>query len=405
MLRYFLATLIPLSAFGQTIDNSHELLWEISGNGLSSPSYLFGTYHSNDKRVFKLSDSTYYALDQANVISIETDVFSLFDYLDTREHDVKMKYDNEGNPYVSSSEASTTVYGDEDGMPQFLDAFFQQYCHNANKQFVPLEDVDFQLNLLSDFGMPSLKNFRLESLLVTKEKMLDLYLKGDIYKLDRMLKSSLSTYPGGYDKIITDRNVDMVDKLDSLLLTDQVVFCAVGAGHLPGMNGVINLLRGSGYNVRKVVSSYSETRSASANSVLSKRSYVYDNDSLGLHILFPGKPKIEIDEFDTDIVLTYRDFGQGNTYEVEVHTLYDQIGLETLADRYIASPAESPYRKVTLDNGGEAVEGLADSYPEGMYWTRIIMSEEYFVIIKAYGGNKFMNSPRAQRFFEKVWFE
>jgi len=36
---------------------------------------------------------------------------------------------------------------------------------------------------------------------------------------------------------------------------------------------------------------------------------------------------------------------------------------------------------------------------------RVVMSEDYFGIIKAYGGNKFMNSNRAERFFNKVWLD
>ncbi|MFT5778550.1 MAG: hypothetical protein ACI837_001506, partial [Crocinitomicaceae bacterium] len=54
---------------------------------------------------------------------------------------------------------------------------------------------------------------------------------------------------------------------------------------------------------------------------------------------------------------------------------------------------------------GEAYEGLSDSYPEGLYWTRVVMAQDYFLILKAYGGNKFMNSARAQRFFDKVWLD
>src|SRR5947209_15943060 len=49
-----------------------SLLWEISGNGLLKPSYLFGTMHVSSKMVFHLSDSFYNALRNADIVALET---------------------------------------------------------------------------------------------------------------------------------------------------------------------------------------------------------------------------------------------------------------------------------------------------------------------------------------------
>ena len=184
--------ILSLASLAQTINESHELLWEISGNGLDSKSYLFGSLHSNDRRLFNLTDSTYFALNEAELIVLETDVFSMFSTLDTRVSSIDLNYDSEGKPYGSSSESSETIYGDEDGMPQFLDAYFEQYCFNADKQFFPLESVEFQLSVFSDIKTPSLENFSFRHFLTSKNDMVDLYLEGDIYRLDEMLKGSLS---------------------------------------------------------------------------------------------------------------------------------------------------------------------------------------------------------------------
>src|SRR5436305_8160162 len=48
-----------------------SLLWEITGNGLKKPSYLFGTMHVSNKMVFHLSDSFYTALQQVDVVALE----------------------------------------------------------------------------------------------------------------------------------------------------------------------------------------------------------------------------------------------------------------------------------------------------------------------------------------------
>jgi hypothetical protein len=49
-----------------------SLLWEITGNGLHKPSYLFGTMHVSSKMVFNLSDSFYLAIRNADVVALET---------------------------------------------------------------------------------------------------------------------------------------------------------------------------------------------------------------------------------------------------------------------------------------------------------------------------------------------
>lgn len=404
---YQLITILLFSVpvFAQTIDRNNELLWEISGNGVKGKSYLFGTLHSNDRRLFNFPDSLYYALEKTDAVVLETDVFSMFESLDTRRTSVRLQYDNTGEPYTTSEGSTQTYYGDEDGMPQFLDAYFQQYCYNSNKKFVALETTESQIELFNDIGLPELSQMKLESFLLSREDMMDLYLEGDIYRLQEMIKLNLAVYPDQYDEMIVKRNQDMAGKLDSLL-KDQQLFCAVGAGHLAGREGIISLLRRKGYKVRKVTAVYSEGSDNYKRDVKSKRSYHFVNDTLGLHIEFPGKPTLLEDEFGlADFKLIYRDFGQGNSYIVEVTSRNDDIGLKDLSEQLIASPSESSINHILLDNGGEAYEGIADSYPEGIYWVRVIMSEDVFVVIKSFGGNKFMNSGRPFSFFDKVWFE
>src|ERR1041384_5258641 len=48
-----------------------SLFWEISGNGLKKPSYLFGTMHVSSKMVFHLSDSFYHAIKSCDAVALE----------------------------------------------------------------------------------------------------------------------------------------------------------------------------------------------------------------------------------------------------------------------------------------------------------------------------------------------
>lgn len=405
----FVFAIGTFSVSAQLVDENHQLLWEISGNGLEKNSYLYGNYHTNDRRVFNLADSVYYALNNTDGVSLEIDAFSDFGddfYWDTRYGDVRFKYDKNGVPYTNSNKATSTRYGDEDGMPQFLDAYFHQYCLNAGKVLCPLETVEFQHSIGSSRSYSTPNSFRWARSLFSKEELLNLYLKGDIYELDKFMRSSLGGGDGYYKELITDRNKGMVAVMDSLMQQEGLsLFTAVGAGHLASSTGMINLLRNKGYTLRKVMSTYSDDVSIDKLEVKSQRSYLYENDSIGVQIEFPGKPTEVLNEDgweDYQFRLIYRELGQGNNYIVEVYDRNDESTFEELAETYIASPSESPYEKVTLVNGGEAFQGLADAYPEGLYWTRVILGEDYILVLKAYGGNKFMNSKRAMTFFDKV---
>jgi uncharacterized protein YbaP (TraB family) len=62
-----------LSGFGQKTKQPlyPSLLWEITGNGLTKPSYLFGTMHVSSKMAFHLSDSFYMALKNVDAVALE----------------------------------------------------------------------------------------------------------------------------------------------------------------------------------------------------------------------------------------------------------------------------------------------------------------------------------------------
>lgn len=412
MVKYALLLVIAIGTFSvsaQLVDENHQLLWEISGNGLKKKSYLYGNYHTNDRRVFNLADSVYYALNNTDGVSLEIDAFSDFDddyQWDTRYGSIRFKYDKDGVPYTNSTSSTETRYGDEDGMPQFLDAYFHQYCLNAGKSFHPLETVEFQESIGAGRSFSNPEYWRWSTALISKEEVLSIYLKGDIYELDKFMRSSLGGGDGFYKELITDRNLGMAKVMDSLMKEENLsLFTAVGAGHLASSTGLINLLRNKGYTLRKVMATYSNEVSIDKLEVRSKRSYLYENDSIGVQIEFPGKPTVVLNEDgweDYQFRLIYRELGQGNNYIVEFYERNDESTFEELAETYIASPSESPYEKVKLNNGGEAYQGLSDAYPEGLYWTRVILGEDHILVLKAFGGNKFMNSKRAMSFFDKV---
>jgi uncharacterized protein YbaP (TraB family) len=388
----------------QIIEPNKELLWEISLNGKGPKSYLFGTIHSNDKRVFAFSDSLYVALNNSESVVLETDIFQLFEKLDTRRNIPSTLYDKNGQPYTGSNEASSTFYGSENGMPQFLDAYFETYCFNAKKTFYELESLVDQMELVSDFPIVERDAINLSLIDFAQEKLMDLYLKGDLDALNRFVEANLSIKENAYENLIVKRNFKMASKLDSLLKTKKSLFCAVGSGHLAGSDGLIRLLRSKGYRLRPVLWTISENPIKAKLDVKSKNEYLYFNEQIGLVAKFPGKPFEKTNE-DKSITLKYRDLGQGNTYQIDIQPMDSSLTLEEIASIYIASPPNSPYDRKMLDNGTEIYEGLSDTYPEGLNWVRVMFGENYFAVIKTFGGNKFIHSDRPKSFFNKVWFE
>src|SRR5438552_2490651 len=64
--------LFSAKTFSQAKGKFPALLWEITGNGLTKPSYLYGTMHVSNKLAFHLSDSFFIALKNADIVALET---------------------------------------------------------------------------------------------------------------------------------------------------------------------------------------------------------------------------------------------------------------------------------------------------------------------------------------------
>src|SRR5512138_837205 len=109
-------------SFSQTTkikaDKYPSLLWEITGNGLSKPSYLFGTMHVSSKMVFHLSDSFYIGIKNADVVALETNASTWQE--DLSRYELNSGYRNRGrsdyewaslNDYLTINSLKAFPYG------------------------------------------------------------------------------------------------------------------------------------------------------------------------------------------------------------------------------------------------------------------------------------------------------
>jgi uncharacterized protein YbaP (TraB family) len=283
MLRFLTSLLfilcLSVSSFSQK--KYQGLLWEISGNGLSNPSYLYGTMHVSNKLAFNVSDSFYYCLNQAEAIALESSPQSwMKEYRDMGSLPYNAGYGSDFYKKAfkllepqsdiifdllanKNSLINQILYrfnpGNEDYQENtYLDMFIFQAGSKNGKPIFSLESFKEVMELSVKSMQPdkdkkrdNSNNSYLESDGQRKFVMLEeSYRRGDLDQIDSLSKSNNPT--AVYHKyFIVERNKNMVRRMDSIM-RHHTLFTGIGAAHLPGKEGAIELLRDLGYTVRAV---------------------------------------------------------------------------------------------------------------------------------------------------------
>lgn len=385
------------STFAQEIKPSHQLLWKITGKNLKKPSYLFGSFHSNDPRLFDFSDSTYIALLDAESVVLETDIYAMFTEVDARLTSPELRFDSKGKPYTINSKASISKYGNEDGRPQFLDAYFQQIAYNSNKQFFPLETFESQLEVFDQIYNKQPRQLSLKTQVISQENLLSTYINGDIESLRQLLFTQLTNYGEAFDLLISKRNYTMVAGIDTLLKKNGL-FIAVGAAHLSGQDGIIQLLRNKGYHLHPVQASFSPMPTEAEKKLRSYGSYLHTDSTFHFTAKFGGKPVVELSEGNQRLI--YQELGQGNTYWIETVHVASEYKLDFNLEELFFTDKQLAIQEIKLKDGTKAFQGITDIYGTGFSWRRVFVKNGVLYKLTCFGGNKFMNSDRPIRFFE-----
>jgi hypothetical protein len=130
-----------------------------------------------------------------------------------------------------------------------------------SKRILELESLEYQLDLFDGFSDRQQELFLFSTLLdldiIEKEmdSMICAWENGDTGKLEEILTQGLYAYPEIlpiYDKIFYQRNKNMASKIEGFLKGEDTYFVVVGAGHLVGSKGIIQLLKNKGYSVRQL---------------------------------------------------------------------------------------------------------------------------------------------------------
>lgn len=286
-------------AEANAIPNGKGIFWKVEKEGVK-PSFLLGTMHVTDPRVLTMPAGAKEAAASADVIVIESDEIldekkaaaallmhpeltmfsdgqSITDFLsDEQKSTLEAGLKERGLPLLAVSRMKPWLIASFVALPacelerkakgaSFLDKKIAEDALAAGKQVAGLETLVEQLQAMAALPL----DFHFQALLETialgdkmddvMETMTELYIAGDIGMTMPMLRAITKEYASadesGYaafeKRIITDRNLLMAER--SLEHLDKGnAFIAVGALHLPGDQGLVELLRQKGYTVTRV---------------------------------------------------------------------------------------------------------------------------------------------------------
>jgi uncharacterized protein YbaP (TraB family) len=281
VLALFLGLLLPMAA-ASAADQNHHCLWKIPGR--TNAVYLLGSVHFLKESDYPLPPVIENAFSNSTVAVFETDMGKLQD-LDTQTRLMKNAQLPEGQ--TLSQVLTTNTYAafrrrlQDMGLgtalfdhlkpalgamtlevfamqkmgldPSYgLDLHFFQLAKKAGKQLVPLETVDFQIDLVTGFTPEEgelIMKTTLEDIDTTEKllgELLQAWRTGDSEALQKLLNHAMADAPAIFKRLVTDRNHSWLPKIEEWSRSDQSVIVIVGAGHLVGPDGLVALLQKAG---------------------------------------------------------------------------------------------------------------------------------------------------------------
>lgn len=278
------------NACAQKKNLENSLFWEISGNGLSRPSYLFGTYHLLNSGFLDEIPKVKEAFKNAGGVIVETELDSsmmmkmmfmmvmkdkkISDLMSTDDYAMVSKevLEATGAPmdmmgqfkpsFISvmlslsySQKENGEILKKYDGHP--LDSYFAMEAKKLKKPVGTFETMEEQIAMVFDHDPVEKQAEQLVEFVKMKKELagvqtelLNAYLREDLAGLFKLYKKYEDQF-GDTAYLLDDRNVKWMEKLPEFLSKGNQ-FIAVGALHFTGEKGLIKLLREKGYSVKPI---------------------------------------------------------------------------------------------------------------------------------------------------------
>ena len=300
MKRIFLSILL---AFVAVVAGNAQLLYKISHSDLDAPSYIIGTYHLAPASFVDSIPGINATLAAVEVVCGEVvnkemeskesmekvkqamtlpDGKSLADILTPEEMQRLNAYMdkilgiNLGNPILESQMGKMTPMAISTQLqlvqymkltPGFnpmslIDAYFQQAATGAGKKVVGLETVEFQIETLYKGATIERQKQQLLCMVDNDEyyslqmkELADAYFSQDIKAVQDITEEKFGNMcdstPEEEQALIYGRNAAWAEKMPAMMAEAPTLF-VVGAAHLPGEKGVLELLKANGYIIEAV---------------------------------------------------------------------------------------------------------------------------------------------------------
>lgn len=273
------------------LTSNAQLVWKISGNGIQKPSYILGTHHGcpfnycdSIPGLMKAFDKVDNIIGEINMIEFsemspermqkmqammmmpaDTSLLSLFNEEETAKVNVWLKNEMGASLEMLSvmkpMTIMVTVQNKEimEVIPEIatmtsIDKYMQTLGQWKGKTIGELETADYQMELLYGNSLEEQADALLEMIDHGDSKGLlqqltNAYKSQNLDTLWKVFQEQMTGYE--YDAIVKVRNLNWEKQMRELLPKQSTLF-VVGAGHLPGEYGMINLLREAGYKVKPV---------------------------------------------------------------------------------------------------------------------------------------------------------
>jgi len=273
-------------------DGSTPLIWEARSN--SNTIYLFGTIHVGARKMYPLSPAVEKAFSDSRVLALEADPTEPGPALESMASAAYKPPDNIANhispelmgkvekvlpqvglpieyarlmrPALLAMTIAVIEVGRQGYDPNLgLDVHFARLAKQQGKPIVELESLSDQLALLQGFS-PALQAGMLEAAVESVQSgtlatdlrdLVSAWRTGNVDGLQAQLQKDTDDLPPELareydDALYTARNRGMAQKVTAMLEGSEPTFVAVGAGHLLGPTGLVELLQAKGYRLRKL---------------------------------------------------------------------------------------------------------------------------------------------------------
>jgi len=269
-------------------ENTHNSLWRVS-EGKNSV-YLLGSIHMMKNETRFLNDSINRAFDDSKVLVLEVDLNSMADpriqqiliakgilaggesfeklirketYARLRKKAAELGLDiskyHQYKPWffmlmLAETKLQMLGYNPQQG----IDRHFFARAAKCGKQVIGLETPEQQMEMLdtmSKLDQDRLVRHGIKDLEIIEEELdsiINAWSTGDMEGLERTILKSFKGFPEIYNTLIINRNKDWIPKIESFLKQKQNYMIIVGAAHLPGRHGLVELLKKNGRLVEQL---------------------------------------------------------------------------------------------------------------------------------------------------------